>query len=154
MSCIFPFKAYKCSIGKYGLSQSAHTFQDIFVSRARCTGLHEEGPRAYVKIWLTFSASAGAIWDPLCGFFSCSLARKTRWETWNGNWKIEKRGVELKHGSLCFIGPSDITFVPPRQSLFMLRYYLKRCTLSSNLPNEILSFFFLSSLIDFIPMAF
>lgn len=36
MSCIFPFKAYKCSIGKYGLSQSAHTFQDIFVSRARC----------------------------------------------------------------------------------------------------------------------
>lgn len=35
MSCIFPFKAYKCSIGKYGLSQSAHTFQDIFVSRAQ-----------------------------------------------------------------------------------------------------------------------
>ena len=76
------------------------------------------GRRVYVEIWLTFPASAGAICDPLCGFFSCPFAWKTRWETWNGNWKIGKGGVELEHGSLCFIGSLDITFVAATISFY------------------------------------
>lgn len=149
--CIFPFKAYKCSIGKYTvLSQSAHTFQDIFISRVRSWDTKRVLAHVCENMTHFLGFRRGNLRPALRIFFVFSRAE-------NASGKREMEIEKLKKGesswSTARYALSARRILPSyhRDNLFfMLRYYLKRCTLSSNLPNEILSFFFLSSLIDLI----
>lgn len=140
MSCIFPFKAYKCSIGKYGLS---HTRSKIF-----SFPVFWDTKGVLARMWKYDSLSRfppGQFETRFADFFRV-LSRGKRGG--KREMEIEKLEKGESSWSTARYALSARRILPslPRQSLFMLRYYLKRCTLSCNPPNEILSFFFLSSL--------